>query len=157
MDVIHVAGEVRLIADEVFSETPLPEIVLTPSIANERNAVAGERPAEPRLDGAPAPRIVVVAFRQDLQRMKVIGQHDHSVDMIGPLPPDVSKCVAQRIDVRDENIRPAVAHRYGEEVRCTRKTRAAVTNHKPLYPGFRFAASRLQSRYTKPRSGERRR
>ncbi|MCP5365598.1 MAG: hypothetical protein H6905_10305 [Hyphomicrobiales bacterium] len=44
MDVIHVAGEVRLIADKMFPDPRLPKIVFAALIADVGNAVARQRP-----------------------------------------------------------------------------------------------------------------
>jgi hypothetical protein len=54
VDVVHVAGEILLVANEMLPEAPLPEIVFAAPVAGEGNPITRQCAGEPGLDGAPA-------------------------------------------------------------------------------------------------------
>jgi hypothetical protein len=54
VDILDVAGEIVVVADQVFPETPLPEIVLAAAVADERHTVARQRAREAGLVASPA-------------------------------------------------------------------------------------------------------
>ena len=97
VDVLDVAGEVVVVADQVFPEAPLPEIVFAAPVADERHAVARQRAREAGLDRLPASGEVGVAFRQPPQGVQIVRQDDDRIEGERPLPPDVpDACAAGR-------------------------------------------------------------
>lgn len=63
VDVGDVAGEVVVVADQVFPEAPLPEIVFATPVADERHAATYQRAREAGLDRPPAPGEVGIVGR----------------------------------------------------------------------------------------------
>jgi len=87
VNVIDVSGEIVVVADQVFPEAPLPEIIFAAPVAHERRAVANQPATERRLDRPPASRKVGVALRQGPERVQMVRQDDGGVDGEGSLPP----------------------------------------------------------------------
>ena len=82
MDVIRVAIEIFLVANQVLPETPLPYSPLAAFCAALGDAFAfPECAAKIALDQIPAGRKICVALRQGHDAMQVLGQDHHGIHM----------------------------------------------------------------------------
>jgi hypothetical protein len=129
VDVIDVAGEIVIVADQMLPEPPLPELIFAPLVTGERNPVTSQRPAEASLDGAPAVLVIGVAGRQGPQGVQVIGKHDDRVNGKGALAPHAAQDLPQELGSPGEKIGPPVAQGDGEEVRSAGDAGAPVADH----------------------------
>lgn len=81
VDIIHVRGEILVVADRVFPEAPLPDAALLAAQARLRAPLAGgQTSGEDRLDQPPARREIGVGLRQGPNAVEMIGEHDPRVD-----------------------------------------------------------------------------
>ena len=100
VDVIHVPGEVGVVADGVFPETPLPDTAFAGVLAARREPFAIRNASGKRgFDQPPARREIGVVPRQGPDAMQVVGQDDDGVDGERARVARSTECRAQIIDV----------------------------------------------------------
>jgi len=88
VDVVHVPGEVGIVADAVLPEAALPDAALPAFLTAGREGLFRHQGAgEVRLDQAPAQPVAGITRRQGTERMQVVGQHDDGVDPPGGISP----------------------------------------------------------------------
>lgn len=78
MDVVHVPGEIVIVAEQVLPKAALPEVELAAAVPVKANVVVRQRPAESGLDCPPPSRVVGVVRWQGPDRMQMIGKDDHA-------------------------------------------------------------------------------
>jgi hypothetical protein len=108
---------VRAVSAHVFPVPPLPEADFAlADLAIAPPVLAADGAAEPRLQLAPADGEVGVVRRQPPDRVQMVGQHHHRVHAHRMLARGRGERRPERIDPLDQQSRPAVRQRDGEEV-----------------------------------------
>jgi hypothetical protein len=81
MDVIHMRGEVGIVAYAVLPKTPLPNSALLMTPSRLRKTLIGRKaPSKDRLDQAPAGRKIVVTGRERPDTVEMVGQDHPRID-----------------------------------------------------------------------------
>jgi hypothetical protein len=81
MDVIHMCGEVIVVAYAVLPKTPLPNSALLMARSSLRTTLISRKASgEDRLDQAPADREIVVTGRERPDTVEVVGQDYPGID-----------------------------------------------------------------------------
>jgi len=93
-----------------------------------------QRTAEAGFDLRPAVGVVGVALRQPPHAMQVIGQHHDGQHMERSRRPRRAECVAQQIDVLDEQGAATLQQVNGEEIGAARHPDATVIRHAGSVP-----------------------
>jgi hypothetical protein len=151
MNVIHMRREVPVVADRVLPVSPLPDTAFAPARHDRRSRLAdayGFR--KPFLDRAPTAGEIGIALRQGPQAVHMIGKHDPGVDVEWRAGADLPNHIPQRVDLCDQQVRPAVEQVRREEERSARNPIATIIWHGGIMPGvgerrkaLRFSALRV--------------
>jgi hypothetical protein len=147
VDIIHVRGEVVLIADRMLPVPTLPDAGL--ALAKQGRAPV-RRPRdcarEGRLDRLPSNREVHVARRQGPQAMHMIRQHDPRVYVERVTRPRGSNGTAKGVDLGDKQIGMTIEEIDREEVRSTRYPVATIIWHSSTELAFLLSGVGLARR-----------
>ena len=150
MDVIHMGGEIAIIADRAPSTAAAKSRVRHGWSSPVTAARYGQRFCKRGLDRPPPAGKIGVAFRQRPQTVHVVGKDDPGVDMEWRAGARLPNRLAQSINSRHQQVRPSVKQIHCEEEGSSWNPIAAVVRHERSMPGLaerrnalRFSALRL--------------
>src|SRR5258708_22756142 len=83
MNVIHVRHKVVLVADGMCTKSSLPECKLAVCMTADADACSEQAGAEMSFDSAPAPREIVISFRQGQDRVEMLRKNYDPIDREG--------------------------------------------------------------------------
>lgn len=130
VDVIHVGGVVRAVADGVFPEAALPDAAFGFGGAACGAGFAGfDGAGKAGFDDLLAHTVIGVAFGQGPETVRVIGEDDPGVDVEGVKHAGAADGGAEGFDGAGEEVGSAVEKVDGEDVRASRDSVAAVVGH----------------------------
>ena len=105
MDIIDMAAEIILIAQQVFPVTPLPDSPLAPFYpAGRTHFAAGKLAGKTSLDQRPTGFVIRITIRQGSDTMEMVRQHHHSVDDKGMILPHLTHNPPQQIGPFDQQV-----------------------------------------------------
>ena len=133
--IVYMRNKVRVIADRVLPETPLPEslFALAP-LALVRASVRRTMARKQGFDLFPPYREITVAGRQGPDRMNMIRKNDHRVAVQRVLGHDRSIDGPQKVYFMGQGRRRSVDKRDGEEVGPAGDVEASIPWHEPIVP-----------------------
>jgi len=100
MNIIRMAGIIRIVANHVLPKTPLPDAPLAPfNAAGRARFGGGDAARKMPLDQAPAKRIIGILRWQRPNTMQMIGQHHDGVEPERMSGLDALEGFAQAIDM----------------------------------------------------------
>lgn len=129
VDVVHVQGEIPVVPDQVLPEAALPDVIFPSPVTAHGHATRSHGSGKARLDGAPAPGIIMIVRRQSPDGVNVIGQHGHRIDAKWPGSFGGLQGRAKGRDLFDQKAGAAVLQGDREEIGRSGDGGSAVVDH----------------------------
>jgi len=128
--IFDVAGVVRLIANQVFPKSTLPDATLMARNTDRAQPFLFWQAArKAALDQSPTGREIGIAHWQRPHRMKVVRKHDESIDRERQAVARVGHCGPQALDLINEKTALPLQQVHGEEPAATRYKCATIVWH----------------------------
>jgi hypothetical protein len=132
VNVIDVPSQIFFVTDRVLPETSLPQSIFSAPVALIVEPLGDDVPRKKAFDALPSSGKIRVIVWKGHDDMQMIRQHDDGIDRERMLTPRDPKGAAQQSDVFDENRRPAIGQRGGEEKRPACYKISSIENHSLL-------------------------